>query len=98
MITMAKQIVSVRTMSRRSFLKSAAVLGLGIIGTGSLAGCAPDAGGSTTTAAADGAKTVKVLTYNGNPPYCSQPSTSAANCAVMVSQPVPTSVAPRFST
>lgn len=70
MITMAKQTVSVRTMSRRSFLKSAAVLGLGIIGTGSLAGCAPDAGGSTTTAAADGAKTVKVLTYNGNPPYC----------------------------
>lgn len=68
--TMAKQTVTSRTISRRSFLRGAAALGLGLIGTGALAGCAPDATGSSASGA-DGAKTVKVLTYNGNPPYCS---------------------------
>ena len=61
-----------QNVSRRNFLKGVAFLGLGIAGSGALAGCAPDAApsGSGSGASAAG-KTVKVLTYNGNPPYCS---------------------------
>lgn len=63
---------SIRTFSRRTFLRGAAAMGLGLAGTGLLAGCAPDAAGSASgDAAASTGTQVKVLTYNGNPPYCS---------------------------
>lgn len=60
----------IQTVSRRSFLRGAATLGLGVLGSGLLTGCAPDAAPSSGDAAATGTQ-VKVLTYNGNPPYCS---------------------------
>lgn len=55
-------------VSRRDFIKLAGILGVTTFG---LAGCAPDAADSSSTTSSTGAKTVKVLTYNGNPPYCS---------------------------
>ncbi len=58
-----------QTVSRRGFLKGALAFGLGLAGSGALAGCAPDAESSSSSDSASG-KTVKVLTYNGNPPYC----------------------------
>ena len=45
------------------------IAGLGLLSTGALVGCAPDAAGSSAPGAS-GAKTVNVVTYNGNPPYC----------------------------
>lgn len=61
--------LNLQTVSRRGFLKGALVFGLGLAGSGALAGCAPDAASSSSSDSASG-KTVKVLTYNGNPPYC----------------------------
>lgn len=58
-----------KPVSRRAFLKASMFAGLGLLGTGSLVGCAPDASGSSATGS-DSAKAVNVLTYNGNPPYC----------------------------
>lgn len=61
--------LNLQAVSRRGFLKGALVFGLGLAGSGALAGCAPDAASSSSSDSASG-KTVKVLTYNGNPPYC----------------------------
>ena len=61
--------LNLQSVSRRGFLKGALVFGLGLTGSGALAGCAPDAASSSSSDSASG-KTVKVLTYNGNPPYC----------------------------
>ena len=61
--------LNLQSVSRRGFLKGALVFGLGLAGSGALAGCAPDAASSGSSDSASG-KTAKVLTYNGNPPYC----------------------------
>lgn len=66
---MAKQNATPYMISRRNFLKGAGILGLGVFGAASLSGCAPDS--SSATGGSDSGKTVSVLTYNGNPPYCS---------------------------
>ncbi|WP_293836718.1 substrate-binding domain-containing protein [uncultured Parolsenella sp.] len=66
---MAKQNVTPYMISRRNFLKGAGILGLGVFGVASLSGCAPDS--SSATGGSASGKTVSVLTYNGNPPYCS---------------------------
>ena len=60
---------TLKPVSRRDFLRASMLAGLGLLGTSSLVGCAPDAA-SSSTAGSDSAKTVNVITYNGNPPYC----------------------------